>query len=247
MFTSNRSGTTEIWTCDKNGGNLKKLTAADGYYRGTPRWSPDGRWIAFDARRAADRNIFVISANGGAARRVTNSTSADILPSWSHDGRWIYFSSNRGGSRNVWKIPAEGGEPVQLARDGGFEAFESADRQYIYYSRNIQPWEIRRLRLDDGKDERVDELTVMGTMRCWALSGKGIHFVSESPGAKSGISGRLIRFADFETHEVSDVALVPGPLVANQGCMAVSLDGRTLLYAQRDRDERDIMLVENFK
>jgi Tol biopolymer transport system component len=50
VFASYRSGNTEIWLCDRNGHNAVQLTAMG---TGTPRWSPDGQHITFDARPKA--------------------------------------------------------------------------------------------------------------------------------------------------------------------------------------------------
>lgn len=46
VFTSNRSGSGEIWVCDSDGSNFLQVTAIGG--AGTPRWSPDSRNIVFD-------------------------------------------------------------------------------------------------------------------------------------------------------------------------------------------------------
>ena len=76
---------------------------------GAPRWSPDGRWLALDSRAEGQPEIYVIAADGGTPRRMTNHPADDIYPSWSRDGPWIYFASDRSGRYEVWKIPKEGG------------------------------------------------------------------------------------------------------------------------------------------
>ena len=60
VFMSNRSGETEIWTAGADGGNLMPLTAMGtlGTFAGTPRWSPDGLEIAFDARPRNNPDIY---------------------------------------------------------------------------------------------------------------------------------------------------------------------------------------------
>lgn len=92
-----------------------------------PAWSPDGRLIAFNSLARGNADISVVSADGGAVRRLTTDPSAETLPSWSPDGSWLYFSSNRTGRTEVWKMPASGGGAVQVTRGGGFNPIPAAD------------------------------------------------------------------------------------------------------------------------
>jgi Tol biopolymer transport system component len=110
------------------------LTDLEGH-TGTPRWSPDGEQIVFDSYVGNNTEVFVISAEGDAPRRITNEESFDAIASWSRDGKWIYFASDRSGEFQIWKIPAEGGQAVQVTQGGGWGAFESPDRKYVYFSK----------------------------------------------------------------------------------------------------------------
>ena len=87
-FASTRTGSYEIWTCDSNGGNTRRLTFFGGPLTGTPRWSPDGRQIAFDSRPNGYSDIIPDQFHGGPPRCLTPGTliSDDILPSWSKTG-----------------------------------------------------------------------------------------------------------------------------------------------------------------
>ena len=60
----------------------------------SPTWSPDGRWIAFASDRddEDDWDIFVVDANGGPAKQLTDNDVEDVWPDWSPDGRLIAFS-----------------------------------------------------------------------------------------------------------------------------------------------------------
>ena len=120
--------------CDRPG--LRSIDVPGKSNTGTPRWSPDGRRIAFDARQRQDGDIYVIDADGGAPRRVTTEPSDDVVPSWSGDGRWIYFASKRTGRWEVWKVPIDGGQAVQVTKHGGFAAFESRDGRSVFYAKD---------------------------------------------------------------------------------------------------------------
>src|SRR5206468_2520641 len=97
-FASDRSGTFEIWVCDRDGGNPSKLTSFESAAgAGTPRWSPDGKYIAFDCRAEGSGHIYVITPSNRRLWRLTRGRSEDVVPNWSKDGRYIHFSSNRSG------------------------------------------------------------------------------------------------------------------------------------------------------
>lgn len=89
MFASGRTGNDEIWVCDRDGRNQKQLTFLEGPRTGTPRWSPDGRQIAFDSWLGGNSDVNVISADGGRPQRVTPDSLNGHAPYWSRDGQWI--------------------------------------------------------------------------------------------------------------------------------------------------------------
>jgi len=83
-----------VWRASVDGGRPVQLTnGADG--ENTPRWSPDGKTIAFTAKRgeAESAQIYVLADDGGEARQLTTHASAVSEPRWSADGAAIYFTA----------------------------------------------------------------------------------------------------------------------------------------------------------
>jgi Tol biopolymer transport system component len=90
-----------------------------------PRFSPDDRWILFNAverRGAQSSRLFVVDAKGGDWKAITDGKYWADKAIWAPDGRIIFYTTNRGGFFNIWGIrfdPVEGralGEPYQVTQ-----------------------------------------------------------------------------------------------------------------------------------
>jgi Tol biopolymer transport system component/serine/threonine protein kinase len=241
-FTSDRSGSREVWICENDGSRPVQLTSFGGPQVGSPRWSPDGQRIVFDAYLDGQSDVYVVSAEGGAPRRLTSEKSNEIRPSWSRDGRWIYFGSNRTGTNQIWKMPAEGGAAVQLTRNGGSEAYESADGKFVYYAKGLPPG-IFRMPAGGGEEVQVLEHIRVGR---WAITRTGVyHLRSGTPSDAPGID-----YYSFDRGKLTEIVRFSKQAVVGcPGCtsLAAALDDRWIVYMQRDRVESDIMLMENFR
>ncbi len=240
-FQSDRTGSFEIWICEAAGSNLVQLTSFDGPVVGAPRWSPDGRHIAFDVLAKGQSDIYVLDVDGGLPRRVTSGTSEESVPSWSKDGRWIYFASNRTGRLEVWKLPAAGGPAVQVTTRGGFAPFESNDGKFVYYTKGIDIDGLWRVAVNGREEAPVMEFPKAGFWGYWALADKGIYFVNTDAAARPAL-----QFLNFAGAPVEHVAGLNGRPIRFEPGLAVSPDGRWILYTQEDHSSSEIMLVENF-
>ena len=133
-FVSNRDGhvingipTSEIYVMDADGGNQQRLTNnPDGDWN--PSWSPDGKRIVFSSRRdghfigkaGITEEIYVMDADGGNQRRLTENRQNDLLPSWSPDGKRIAFASDRKGNFEnfeIYVMDADGGNQQRLTNN----------------------------------------------------------------------------------------------------------------------------------
>jgi len=247
VFASNRTGDFGIWLCDKDGMNPVQLVNRGPSLTGTPHWSPDGRWIAYDSRssepgREGYADIYVVSAAGGPPRRLTAEAAENVAPSWARDGRWIYFGSTRSGSMQMWKVPTEGGPAVQMTRHGGFEGVESTDGKFLYYAQGRSIPGIWRIPVAGGEETMALDCDQAGFWRLWTVVEKGIYFATASTPSQP-----LIEFLSFATGKVTPVATLARPLPRSDPGLSVSPDGRWLLFTQMDQSGSDIMLAENFR
>src|SRR5438128_5081218 len=82
---------TQLWLAEVETGRTFQLTRGDKSST-TPKWSPNGEWLAFLSNRLEDKNqIFVINPLGGEARQITKSETAISNFAWSDDGQSIAY------------------------------------------------------------------------------------------------------------------------------------------------------------
>jgi Tol biopolymer transport system component len=235
-FQSDRSGDCEIWIARSDGSSPRQLTRLHAQISGFPRWSPDGKYIAFHSRSKAYGNIYIANVETGDYRKLTTGTTNDVAPTWSHDGKWIYFESEREDGLEIWKVPAAGGNATRLTKNGGAMALESLDGKLLFYSNNAAPG-LWVLPLEGGAESQV--LPSLYALSSFAMTKKGICFVRRPPDSEAVIS--YMRFSNRVTIDLASVKSRFG-----MG-LAVSPDERSVLYAQFDRADSDLFLVDNFK
>jgi Tol biopolymer transport system component len=235
LFASNRSGKTELWLSGSDGSDPVPLTVVSPD-AGTSQWSPDGQQIAFDSSEAGQYNqIFTIGINGDNRRQITHGDFDSAIPSYSRDGKWIYCMSRRTGSPEIWKIPVSGGQAVQVTRNGGYVAFESADGSTLYYTKAGSPSAVWSMPAAGGEETQVLRSVAQ---RSFAVSPQGIYYVP-----RNELKPRIEFFGLASKSSVPVVEL--DARVSN--FLRVSPDGSALLYTQLDQLGSDLMLVENFR
>ena len=241
-FESNRLGFWEIWTCKVSGNDCAQVTALHGT-AGRPRWSPNGRYIAFEFHPSERGEIFVVELPGGIPRLLTTIPGSDNLsPSWSHDGEWLYFASKRGSEPfQVWKIHMPDAVPSKLTPDGGISPVESADGRYLYYAK-YEKGGVWRLPLQGAQPSEETEIIpkLPGTAwPDWALGSDGIYYLKTDQ-----FPGGWIDFYEF----ASGKTITLWHLDRNSGWgLSLSRDGRSLVFVQNEFAESNIMLVKNFR
>ena len=195
----------DIYTVPIQGGLARKITSSEGIEM-FPRFSPDGKWIAFNSEYDGNRDIYIVPSEGGEPRRLTYSMDFpgmrnrdrmgpdDIIMQWTADGNKILYRS-RMNSWNVmngmlYLISKDGGlsEELPLPK-GGFSSL-SPDGSKIVYNRiyrEFRTWKRYRggqaddIWVFDIKTKKIENITnnpAQDIIPLWGKNNK-IYYLSD--------------------------------------------------------------------
>jgi tricorn protease len=185
----------DLWTVPRGGGQARRLTShpGDELY---PKFSPDGRWIAFTGEYDGNADVYVIPAEGGEPRRLTYHPASDLVLGWTPDSKKVLFRSNRASA------PAATTRLFLVAIDGGLEEMLpvprasltsfSPDGQKIAYnptSQEFRTWKRYRggwtnyIGLYDLKRNTYEEIPRSGALDQFPMwRGNAVYFISDRDG-----------------------------------------------------------------
>ena len=232
-----------LWTAPLAGGPARRLVGdADGIL--APRFSPDGRWIAFTARHRGACDVFVVAAGGGAPRRLTfdapTTLSENLVVAWTPDAREIVFLSKRASPvyriDQAFAVPVEGGLAQLLPLNrSGLLSYGPGGR-VIAFNRVLRNFELRKRYLG-GQAQKIftydfDSRTLTritdwkGTDTAPMWFGRHIYFLSDRG---AGFRANIWVY-DLDSHAVRQVTRF-----ADTDVDWPSLGGRTISFQQGGR------------
>ncbi len=243
VVASYRSGHWGIWLWNAAMTDGRPVFAREGGTAGSPAWSPDGRWIAFDARtRSAAGDIWIMPVDGE-PRVLVDRPIENITPCFDPTSQWVYFTSTRTGSLQIFKVPVAGGTASQVTKGGGFRCHFSEDGRYIYYLKSRAGGEIWRLELATNLEEPV-----VPDMKSsdWQVLRDGIYMLDSGTNSQFGTAARLAdaKFYRFATRKTEDLGFRTPRPAAPIG-IDVSPDRKWVYYSQVDSSTSELYLVEN--
>jgi len=130
----------DIWILPKTGGTAIQVTHSPGE-ESWPRFSPDGKSIAYTASYNGNQDVYVIPTLGGVPTRITYQSYADRMVDWHPDGEHILFASGRESGRQsirqFYLVNKKGGFPKKLKVPYGELASYSPDGKHLAYITKI--------------------------------------------------------------------------------------------------------------
>jgi tricorn protease len=197
----------DIWMANEDGSNVHRLTdnlAREVY----PRFSPDGRSIAFSSNRYGNNDVYVIAATGGTPKRLTYHTGADDVVGWTRDSDQVIFRASRGDGAfpsvaTLYQVAAKGGQEQSLNLDWGYWGSYSPDGKSLVFNRHPATWSRRHYRGSYAADLWIADIAAKSYTkllgdeqynRYWPMWGAdgSIYFVGDPlPSEKSVSPGSL--------------------------------------------------------
>ncbi|MCK4408546.1 MAG: PD40 domain-containing protein, partial [Candidatus Eisenbacteria sp.] len=198
-------------------------------------WSPDGMSLSYSAQV----NLWTVSVEEGAPRRMTRNRGGGTEAAWSSDGRYIYLDSLREGTLALWRVSSRGGEPRRMTQGTGYESEPSVsvDGSRLAYSTGNPGSGAVLVDLDTGQQ------TTIGRMRSVLQAsispdGRRMVFVSQRWDRRGELAEQLL-----------DDGVPSGPprrLTDQEGNASHPLyspDGSWVAYYLIHEGERDIWII----
>ena len=237
-----------LWTAPLAGGRATRLPVGSGEVV-APRFSPDGRWIAFTRWTGDARDVYVIPSAGGAARRLTFDGNGrpedDLVLAWTRDGSSIVFLSDHDSPTaklyQAFAVPLVGGQTRRLPLDRAGQLSFSPDGDAIVFNRIFRNFELRKRYLGGQHQDlftydfpstqlvRLTDWKGTDTSPMWA--GRKIYFLSDrGAGFRQNIwvydldtraTRQVTHFSDFD---VDWPSLGAGGIAFQQGGKLYRLD-----------------------
>lgn len=234
----------DIYTMSPNGRHLLNLTPDSPADDSTPRWSPDGRMIAFWSTRTGpanptgDQEIFVMNADGSGLRQVTFNTVDDGAPAWSPDGdRLVFHRWLDDFNADLMTMRVDGTDERNLTRSPGVvdrQAAWSPDGREIAFSRDDTgiSGDIYTIHPDGSHLRRLTSTVTDEEYPNWSPDGERIAFHSDAAAPNEQWDIYVMR---------RDGGFPPTRLTTAEGCCAAwSPDGRKIAFGSNRTGNSEI-------
>lgn len=190
VFSGSSGKGREIFICDWNGSNLKRLTK-DNSLAVSPAISPDGKYVSFTSYRSGYPDVWTMNLLNGRRQRAYNSPGTNTGSAYSPDGRRIALTMSFSGNPELYVGPATGGRARQITKTIEVESSPSWSpdgRQLVYVvSRGGGP-RIAIVDANGGTPKVLSTGHSYNTEPSWSPDGKRIAFnVRGSGGMKIAV------------------------------------------------------------
>ncbi|MFN3749984.1 MAG: Tol-Pal system beta propeller repeat protein TolB [Thiobacillus sp.] len=207
----------------------------------SPRFSPDGKRLAYVSFEDRKPVVYVQSLADGSRRKVAAFKGSNSAPAWSPDGQRLAVVLTRDEASQIYLIDADGGNPVRLTRGGNLdtEPVFSPDGQTIYFTSDRGgSAQIYRMPVAGGDARRVTYTGGYNVSPALSRDGRLLAYISRDEGRfrvtlQELETGQVRVLTDTARDESpsfapNGLAVLYATVVGNRGVLGtVTVDGRT--------------------
>ena len=182
LFTNNSTGNKEVYICDFDGYNIKRLTF-DKSIALFPRWSPKGDGFAFTSFREGGPRLYYMDIASGKIKRISG-TREGISASWTHDGESLDLVMRENGNADIFNVTPDGKVIKKLTKSWSDDISPSRSpdgKKIVFCSDRAGTPQIYVKDLTTDSDERLTYDFKYCTSPVWSALNK-IAFVSVTDG-----------------------------------------------------------------
>lgn len=230
----------DIWIAEADGSHPRRLTAHIA--RDTfPRFSPDGKWIAFNSDRWGNGDVWIIPVAGGKPTQSTFHSTNDSVLYWTPDGKGVLISSSRGShpwGSPLFVVPRDGGMPKPLPMDRGSSGMIRQDGKMVAFNRmGFRYWR-KHYRGNNNTDIWVHDLESGALKQLTDLDGKEYRSHTQDAHPMWGHDGMIYFMSErdglFNIWRISPEGGAPEQVTRHDkdGIQypSISPDGRIIVY-----------------
>jgi tricorn protease len=245
----------DVWLAGEDGTNILRLTdnlAREIY----PKFSPDGRSIAFSSNRHGNNDVYVVAAAGGSPKRLTFHSGNDDVVGWTRDSQNVIFRAARGDGAfpsvaTLYQIATAGGQEKPLPLDWGYAGSFSPDGNSLVFNRHPATWSRKHYRGSYAADLWIADLgaksytKLLGDEqynRYWPMWGadNAVYFVADPlPNDRSVVPG-----SPEVRKSVNNIYRIP--VKGGQPVQVTRHTSGSLFWPSMSADGKVIVYEENF-
>ncbi|HEU0109258.1 MAG TPA: PDZ domain-containing protein [Flavisolibacter sp.] len=242
----------DVWIVSKQGGTANRITSSTGE-ESFPRFSPDGKWLAFSATYDGNTDVYTMPVTGGVPARLTWHAGPDRVVDWHPDGKRILFASGRESGtpayRQLYLVSMKGGLPEKLPVPyGELASFSPDGKSLAYVTKITENYPFKRIRsglasdvylfnLEKGTADNITKTPATEGKPVWVKN--KVYYVGDNDGSKrrniwmydteKKTHQQLTKFTDIDINHMS---AGPDELVFEAGGNLYLLNLATTTYAE---------------
>lgn len=228
----------DLWLVSREGGVARPLASPPGREQ-FPKFSPDGKLIAFVGNYDGNKDVYVMPVEGGAPGRLTHHPDDEVVTDWSPDGRVIYYTNAHSGlarQDQLYTVAPSGGNPERLPVPYGTTGSISPSGEWLAYTphtHDFRTWKRYRggwaqdlwiFNLRNLSSRKLTDWEGTDTIPMWQPGRSDALYYLSDDGSSHRLNiwkcelagGSRTQVTDFKDYDVKWPSIGPGPAGAGE-------------------------------